>query len=40
MKMNKNKLIQKGNDLPLTTSVETAEILFAENLLKTEERGR
>ena len=37
IRMNQNKMIQKGNDLPLTTSVETAGILFAENLLKTKE---
>lgn len=33
--MNQVKLIQMGNDLPLTPSVETAEILFAETLLTT-----
>ena len=38
--MNKNKLVQKGNDLPLTTSVETAGNLIAENPLKIEERRR
>ena len=37
--MNKIKLVQKGNDLPLTTSVETAGNLIAENPLKIEERG-
>ena len=37
--MNKIKLVQKGNDLPLTTSVETAGNLIAENPLKSEERG-
>lgn len=38
--MNKIKLVQKGNDLPLTTSVETAGILFAENPLKNGRRRR
>jgi hypothetical protein len=31
----KTKTVQMADDLPSTTSVETAEISFVENLLKT-----
>jgi hypothetical protein len=37
--MNRDKHDSQGNDLPLTTSVETAEIFIAENLLKTQTNG-
>ena len=38
IRMNRNKHDSQGNDLPLTTSVDTAGNLIAENLLKSKEK--
>ncbi|MAF44249.1 MAG: hypothetical protein CMI54_08845 [Parcubacteria group bacterium] len=38
IRMNRDKHDSQGNDLPLTTSVDTAGNLIAENLLKSKEK--